>query len=137
MGAVMKIDGDRNSIVVQRSLRAVLLLLLVGALGACDQKPSAQSPQSLATSPAPAAPRNGRYAIVFNPNVRADTFLLDTQSGKVWHQVKYADLKGQPTVWELTTVVDSGPEESRIPGSLTFLELLKLYQTPDDGKSKK
>jgi hypothetical protein len=25
-----------------------------------------------------------RYQIVFNPNVRADTFLLDTQTGRVW-----------------------------------------------------
>ena len=26
----------------------------------------------------------GRYQIVMNPNVRADTFLLDTETGKTW-----------------------------------------------------
>lgn len=132
----MEIGAGRKCIVARRLQRVALLLLLVGAIGACDQKQLAQSTQSLAASPAPAAARNGRYAITFNPNARVDTFLLDTQTGKVWHQVKYTDLNGQPTVWEQMTVVDSGPEELRIPGSVTIFDLMKMYQPPGDGKPK-
>jgi hypothetical protein len=27
---------------------------------------------------------NGRYVMYMNPNVRADQFVLDTQTGKIW-----------------------------------------------------
>jgi hypothetical protein len=48
----------------------------------------------------------GRYQIVFNPNVRADTFLLDTQTGKIWHFVQYTDVVGEPRVWEFMPRLD-------------------------------
>lgn len=43
--------------------------------------------------------QNARFQIFFNPNVRADTFLLDTQTGKVWQLTQLTDVKGDPTVW--------------------------------------
>lgn len=48
-----------------------------------------------------------RYQIVFNPNVRADTFLLDTEKGKVWQLVKFGSLEGQPTAWESMDIIDN------------------------------
>jgi hypothetical protein len=30
----------------------------------------------------------GRYQIVMNPQIRADTFLLDTATGKIWQLAK-------------------------------------------------
>jgi len=47
------------------------------------------------TAPATA----GRYRIVFSPHVRADTFLLDTETGRIWRQTEVTDLKDKPTVW--------------------------------------
>jgi hypothetical protein len=49
----------------------------------------------------PLAPlQNGRFQIFFNPNARADTFLLDTQTGKVWRLTQITDVIGDPTVWD-------------------------------------
>lgn len=49
---------------------------------------------------------NERYRIVINSNVRADTFLLDTETGKTWVQTVYTDLKGEPTVWMYREHID-------------------------------
>lgn len=50
---------------------------------------------------------DGRYQIVVNPSVRADTFLLDTQTGRVWRLTRYTNLKGNPEVWLYMDRVDS------------------------------
>jgi hypothetical protein len=49
----------------------------------------------------------GRYQIVSNPNVRADTFLLDTQTGNTWTPVEITNVKGQPTIWRFKERVDN------------------------------
>ena len=55
----------------------------------------------------PNAPvQNARFQIFFNPNVRADTFLLDTQTGKVWQLTQFTDLNGDPTVWNRMDRID-------------------------------
>ena len=41
--------------------------------------------------------QNGRYQICYSTLARADTFLLDTQTGKVWNLVKKAD---ETFVWQ-------------------------------------
>jgi hypothetical protein len=47
-----------------------------------------------------------RFQIVSNPNARVDTFLLDTQKGKVWRMTRITDLEDQPTVWEPMEIID-------------------------------
>ena len=49
----------------------------------------------------------GRFQIFFNPNVRADTFLVDTQTGKVWHLTTYTDVIGNPIIWQYMERIDS------------------------------
>ena len=49
----------------------------------------------------------GRYQIVINPQARADTFLLDTATGRVWQLIKYGDLNGEPPAWQLMKRIDS------------------------------
>lgn len=44
--------------------------------------------------------QSARYQIVINPSMRRDTFLLDTQTGKVWKPAEYVDMVGNPEVWE-------------------------------------
>jgi hypothetical protein len=46
-------------------------------------------------------PPTGRYQIVFSPHVRADTFLLDSQTGRIWMQVKMTAFENDPIAWEL------------------------------------
>lgn len=41
----------------------------------------------------------GRYQIVMSPIARADTFLLDTVTGRIWRLEKYSELPGEPLAW--------------------------------------
>jgi hypothetical protein len=65
-------------------------------------------------------PINGqqRFQIVSNPNARIDTFLLDTQKGKVWRMTKITDLEGQPTIWEPMEIIDPDGEIGITPKTL-------------------
>jgi hypothetical protein len=49
----------------------------------------------------------GRYQIVINPNVRADTILLDTETGNTWIQTQVTDVKDAPTIWVFRERVDN------------------------------
>ena len=51
--------------------------------------------------------QNGRYTIIISPNVRADTFLLDTQTGRVWKPVQVTDVVGEPVIWKVMDRADS------------------------------
>lgn len=53
-----------------------------------------------------AAPAPGRYQILYSPNARADTFMLDTSTGRVWQFVTYIDLDGDPHAWRLLSRID-------------------------------
>jgi hypothetical protein len=70
-----------------------LTSFLMGQQTAPDRKP--QSPQSATNSKSDV----GRYQIVVSPGVRADTFLLDTATGKTWVQTAITDVEDEPTVW--------------------------------------
>lgn len=59
-----------------------------------------------------------RFQIVSNPNARVDTFLLDTQKGKVWRMTRITDLEDQPTVWEPMEIIDPDGEIGIIPKTL-------------------
>jgi len=73
------------------------------------------------------APPVGRYQIVFNPNVRADTFLLDTQTGKTWVQTQVSDAKDKPTIWLYRERVDNEQE---------LLDWSKRQTSKDGSKEK-
>jgi hypothetical protein len=51
-------------------------------------------------------PSSERYRIVMRDGVRADTFLLDTQTGHIWSRVKITDVEGQPDIWRFEERVD-------------------------------
>ncbi|MEK7993273.1 MAG: hypothetical protein AAB403_05655 [Planctomycetota bacterium] len=52
----------------------------------------------------------GRYQLIINPQMRRDTFLLDSATGRIWTKVKYTDLKGEPEVWQPDDRVNSDQE---------------------------
>ena len=74
------------------ALSALFMMPLVsyGATPPAAQPPHTQSP---------ATTSNNRFVIFFSPFARADVYLVDTQSGRVWKPVTYTDIKGQPEVW--------------------------------------
>jgi len=51
----------------------------------------------------------GRFRIFFSPHARADTFLLDMQTGRVW-QLKGLD--GEPTAWAPMTRLDNSEDQA-------------------------
>jgi hypothetical protein len=131
-----------NSYKVSRSaLNIIVLLLTVNLLSACGEKPTSSSSSGAVfghptISNTDSTPRNGRYAIVINPNIRADTFLLDTQKGKIWQLTKFTDLAGEPTGWNEMTIVDNGGDNSeKIPGSGTIYDYIN--QQTKKGETKK
>lgn len=71
--------------------------------------PSSQAERSPA-SLVPQEAHAGRYTIIFNPNIRADMYLLDTETGKVWRPTQYTDVAGQPTVWLYMDRVDDSKQ---------------------------
>jgi hypothetical protein len=96
----------------------VLILVVAGVSSfvTAQVTPDKRPAQIQATSGA------GRYQIFFSPHARADTFLIDTQTGKIWSRTKYTDIKGEPEVWEL---------EERLDSDAAFNEWLHR-QTPKD-----
>jgi hypothetical protein len=42
-----------------------------------------------------------------NPQVRADTFLLDTATGRIWMPTRYAEFEGDPVIWDIQPKVDT------------------------------
>jgi hypothetical protein len=71
------------------SLLFVLALFITAKLAA----QSAQSASRTTSNP------DGRFRIIMRDGVRADTFLLDTETGKVWARVAFTNVKGTPDVW--------------------------------------
>jgi hypothetical protein len=56
-------------------------------------------------------PQSGRYQIVFSPHLRADTFLLDTATGRIWSPEKYTSYEGDPTAWTVQPRLDGKTAE--------------------------
>lgn len=84
-----------------------MLVFLLALLGTTVDSVTAQATPSAgrASTSSP-----GRFQIVISPHLRAATFLLDTQTGRVWRPVKYTDLEDEPRVWRPETRVDSEKE---------------------------
>ena len=78
-------------------LVCVLVLLLSGA----QVKPALQPIQPTAL---------GRYQIIISPSVRADIFMLDTQTGSTWKPTQFSDVSGQPMIWKYQDKVDNAQE---------------------------
>lgn len=53
----------------------------------------------------------GRYQIVFRDAVRADTFLLDTETGRTWTRSQFAELKDSPVAWLLDDRLDTEQDQ--------------------------
>lgn len=86
----------------------LIAFLLFAGIGLAVQTAAPHAPAPAQTVSAATTP--GRYQIVINPNLRADTFLLDTQDGKIWRMTKYGQLEGDPIAWEFEIRLDNGQQ---------------------------
>ncbi|HEY1615744.1 MAG TPA: hypothetical protein VGF97_18875 [Rhizomicrobium sp.] len=106
-----------NAIKLSATVGGVVCILSVGAtLLALNLLPAAASngaPKTATAGPweeyakalASTSPP-GRYAIVFSPHVERSTFLLDTETGRVWVHTTFSDLMGEPDAWDYMERLD-------------------------------
>lgn len=91
-----------------KKLLAVVLILAGYAIGQAARTPSAPKPSG--------TEHPGRYQIFFSPHARADAYLVDTETGKIWRPVtitnaKDTNLKGAaPEIWLYQERVDNEQE---------------------------
>ena len=96
------------------ALAGMLLLLFLAALVAFGSSAPVRAAAGGSTSPPPGGSIGGppgglpgRYQIVISPHLRAETFLVDTQTGRTWIMTRYDDLEGKPSVWHYQDKVDN------------------------------
>ena len=92
------------------TISLAFLLLVLGI--AYAQNPRPASPQATQSNVQAAASAAGRYQIVFSPLSRADTFLVDTQTGKIWQRTSFPFLVGEPEAWIYQTRLDNEREQA-------------------------
>jgi hypothetical protein len=82
--------------------------VLVGAFATSGLRISAEqtTPRQVAVEHSNTA----RYQIFFSPFARADAYLVDTQTGRVWTKLTFTDLQGDPEAWMYQPRIDSHAE---------------------------
>jgi hypothetical protein len=81
--------------------------LMLGLLAAVPVAALAQDSRSDLFSQQP-----GRYQIVFNPSIRADLFLIDTATGRVWQRTSFPSLNGEPDAWLMMNRLDDAKDRA-------------------------
>ena len=49
----------------------------------------------------------GRFIIVISPHTNASTYLLDTETGKVWQPARFSQAEREPVVWQYMEKADN------------------------------
>jgi hypothetical protein len=93
------------------TISLALLLCLLGIVYAQNARPAA--PQVIQSSAQVPTGNAGRYQIVMSSLARADAFLLDTQTGKVWQWTQFTDIENEPNAWVPKLRFDSDQEMYR------------------------
>jgi hypothetical protein len=77
---------------------------------------AAQTPKSDMLKTISPTPTLGRYQIVMSPHNARDTFLLDTETGRVWQLTVMTYLNGEPAVWDLMPRIDTTEDHDKVVG---------------------
>jgi hypothetical protein len=97
---------------ITHTAAVVATIAIFASILLSQTKTDSARPQSERAVAQSVAPTSGRYQMVISPTIRADTFLLGTQTGKIWQRIKFNDLEGEPEVWEAQTRLDSAQEKA-------------------------
>jgi hypothetical protein len=92
-----------------------LTLTAAAQLSSTPQSQTAKSGKgqySPATVMASESSKPGRYQLFFSPHARADVYLLDTETGRIWHPVTVSNaqdtnLKAAPQIWIYEDRIDN------------------------------
>jgi hypothetical protein len=93
-----------------------LVVVIVFVVVACAIAQTAKAPQQskipTAVAAAPAQSHVGKYQLFFSPHARADVYLVDTETGKIWKPItitnaKDTNFQSAPEVWVYQERIDS------------------------------
>jgi len=95
-----------------KKLVVVIAVVMVACAIAQTAKVPQPAKQPTAAAAAPAQSHVGRYQLFFSPHARADVYLVDTETGKIWKPItitnaKDTNLKSAPELWVYQERVDS------------------------------
>jgi hypothetical protein len=99
-----------------KKIFAVVLILAGYAIGQAAKPPqTAKTPKPSVGAVAPQGSHVGRYQLFFSPHARADVYLVDTETGKIWKPItignaKDTNLKSEPEVWVYQDRIDNEKE---------------------------
>jgi hypothetical protein len=97
-------------IITTAAITAALTAVIVLGVVSLQTKPvQAQSPQ---TTYAPTPQPTARYQIFYSPLMRADTYLVDTQTGAVWQEAQGSN---GVTMFQSVTIQPQGEPISEAP----------------------
>ena len=99
---------------------SIKIALLTGViLGLTGSPVVAQAPKtdqllSKPDQPTNAPSQQGRYQIVMSPHNARDTFLLDTETGRVWQLMVFSFLNDEPVVWNAMPRIDNDDDYAKV-----------------------
>jgi hypothetical protein len=98
---------------MKRASFALFVLLIAGATPVPAFAQSAPAPGKKVSDFWPSGQNDeGRFRIFFSPHARSDTYLVDTQSGKVWQLTQFTGLNGEPTAWSPMPHLDNAEDQA-------------------------
>ena len=93
--------------------RALFALLIAGATPLPAFAQAAPAPSKTVSDFWPSGQNGeGRFRIFFSPHARSDTYLVDTQTGKVWQLTQFTGLNGEPTAWSPMSRFDNSEDQA-------------------------
>ena len=96
-------------------LFAVALILAGCAIGQTPKAPQTTKPPKPSTEASAPQSHVGRYQLFFSPHARADVYLVDTETGRIWKPVTISNAKDEnlnsaPELWVYQERVDNEQE---------------------------
>jgi hypothetical protein len=92
------------------SIKIALLTGIVLSLTGSPVVAQAPKTDQQANAPIP----QGRYQIVISPHAARDTFLLDTETGRVWQLTMFSFLNDEPVVWNVMPRIDNDDDYAKV-----------------------
>ena len=93
---------------IKGALLSVPILSLLASFAAAQVPKSDQLPHLAAPTP------QGRYQIIMSPHNARDTFLIDTETGKIWQLTVFSFLNDEPAVWNVMPRIDNDDDRAKI-----------------------
>jgi len=98
-----------------KTVCAIVLILVGCAVGQATKNWPTKTPKP-STEASTAQSHAGRYQIFFSPHARADMYLVDTETGKIWKPVTITNARdtnmdtAAPQVWVYQDRIDNEQE---------------------------